>query len=35
MGLSVVCDDCYEVVDADNTSCPHCHNGKYMYGDDI
>ena len=39
MGLSVVCDDCYEVVDSHEMesfellSCPHCHNGKYMYGD--
>ena len=33
MGLSVICDDCYEVVDAGETRCPYCHNGKYANGD--
>ena len=33
LGLSVICDDCYEVVDAELDRCPACHNGKYQYGD--
>ena len=33
MGLTVVCDDCYEVVDIEETRCPYCYNGKYMDGD--
>ena len=27
------CPDCSKEVNKDLIKCPHCYNGKYMYGD--